>query len=117
MTGGDHSRRRVQDLQRRPVFGGGALGARDVVAVGLVDGDHVGDLDDALLDALQVVAAAGEQQHEEEIDHVGDGDLRLADADRLDDDDVEAGRLAQRHRLARLARDAAERARRWATGG
>ena len=84
----------MQDLQRRTVFGGGPLGACDVVAVGLVDGDHVGDLDDALLDALQIVAAAGEQQHEEEVDHVGDGDLRLADADGLDDDHVEAGGLA-----------------------
>ena len=85
--------------------------ALDIVAVRLVDGDHVGDLDDAFLDPLQVVAAAGKQQHQKEVDHVGDRDLRLADADRLDDDDVEARRLDERHRFARSLRHPAERSR------
>jgi len=60
---------------------------------------------------LQVVAAARQQQHQKEIDHIGDRDLRLADADRLDDDDVEPGGLGQYHGLAGLACHATERAR------
>ena len=87
------------------------------VAVGLVDRDGVGELEDALLDALQLVAGAGQREHEEEVDHVGDGGLALADADGLDEHDVEAGGLAEEHRLARAARDAAGRQRRSATGG
>ena len=51
---------------------------------------------------------AGEDE-QEEVDQVGDRDLGLADADGLDDDDVEPGGLAQQHRLAGAAGDAAER--------
>ena len=50
-------------LATHRVFGRGTFRADDVVAVGLVDGDHVGDFDDALLDALQIIAAAGQEQH------------------------------------------------------
>ena len=39
---------------------------------------------------------------------LGDRRLGLADADRLDQHDVAAGRLAEQHGLARLAGDAAE---------
>ena len=63
---------------------------------------------DAALDALQVVAAAGREQQQEHVGHLGDRGLRLADADRLDDHHVEAGRLAQQQRLARAPRDAAQ---------
>src|SRR3546814_8744451 len=79
------------------------------VAVRLVDEDEVGQLDDAFLDALQLVAASGQEQEQEKVRHARDRGLRLSDADRLDDDDVEAGRLADEHRLPRAARDAAER--------
>ena len=82
------------------------------VAVGLVDRDHVGDLEDALLDALQLVAGAGQGEEEERVDHAGDGHLRLADADRLDQHHVVAGGLEHGHRLHGGAGDAAERARR-----
>ena len=78
---------------------------------------RVGQLEHALLDALQLVAGAGQHEHQEEVDHVGDGRLALADPDGLDEHDVEAGRLAQEHRLARAARDAARRERRSATAG
>src|SRR5690606_27233088 len=44
--------------------------------------------------------------------HGRDGRLRLSDADRLDDDDVIAGRLTQQHGLAGLSRHAAELASR-----
>ena len=91
---------------------GRALGVAHVGAVGLVDGDDVGQLEHALLDALQAVAGAGEREQQERVDHVGDGDLGLADADGLDEHDVEAGRLDDDDRLARRPGDAAEHARR-----
>ena len=80
------------------------------VEVGLVDDDEVGQLHHALLDRLQVVAGVGQLQQHEHVGHAGDGRLALADADRLDDHDVEAGGLAHQHRLARLLGHAAERA-------
>ena len=65
-----------------------ALGAR---AVGLVDDEDVGDLHDAGLDGLNIVAHAGHQHHH--------GDLRVRaisisswpDADGFDDDEIVAG--------------------------
>ena len=113
MTGGDQfGERGAEDVQRRAIFGRGELGAGKIVAVGLVDRDHVGELDDAFLERLQFVAGARHRQHEKEIGHVGDRDFRLADADGLDQHDVVARSLAEQHGLARLRRDAAERARR-----
>ena len=97
-------------MQRAAIFGRREIGALDVVAVGLVDRDHVGEFDQALLDALQFVAGARQHQRQEEIGHVADRGLGLADADGLDQHHVEAGRLAQQHRLAGFGRDAAERA-------
>jgi hypothetical protein len=79
--------------------------------VGLVHRDDVGDLEDAALDPLQLVAGAGQRQEQERVDHLGDGDLRLPDPDRLDQDDVVPGRLDDDHRLPRGLRDPAERAR------
>ena len=74
----------------------------------LLTTNQVGEFDNAALDALQIVAAAGQQQQHEHVDHVGDRGLRLADADRLDDHDVEAGGLAQQQRLAGAPRDPAQ---------
>ena len=54
--------------------------------------------------------APGQHQHEEEVGEVGHRRLGLPDADRLDQDHVEARRLAEEHRLAGLGGDAAERA-------
>ena len=51
-----------QLLGRRPRLVG-------AVAVGLVHRDHVGDLEDALLDPLQLVAGAGQGQEQERVDH------------------------------------------------
>ena len=84
---------RRQDVERALIFGGGRSARATLSPSALLMAIMSASLDDALLDALQIVAAAGQQQHEEEVDHVGDRDLGLADADRLDDDDVEAGRL------------------------
>ena len=118
MTGGDQvAEAGVRILSAARKSAAAILARVDIVAVGLVDRDHVGELDHALLQALQFVAGAGEHQHQEKVGHVGDSGLRLADADRLDDDDVVAGRLAYQHRLARLGGDAAERAGGRARGG
>ena len=74
--------------------------ARAVVAVGLVDGQKVGQLEDALLDALQFVPRPGQQQDEETINHAADEHLALAHAHGLDQHDIEAGGLAEHDRLA-----------------
>ncbi len=99
-----------EDLQCALELDPRELGGREVVAVGLVDRDQIGELEDAALDALQLVAGAGEHEEQEEVDHLGDRGLRLADADGLDQHHVEARRLADQDRLAGLAGDAAQRA-------
>ena len=86
--------------------------AARLLAVGLVHDQHVGELENAFLDPLQLVACARLEQHREQVDHRVHLDLRLADADGLDDHDVEARRLADEHRLARAMGNTAERATR-----
>ena len=88
----------------------GTSGGGGEVAVGLVDQDQVGQFDDALLEPLQLVAAGRRQDQHEQVDHVGDRRLGLADPDGFDQHHIEPGRLAHQSRLARAARDAAERA-------
>ena len=81
-----------------------ALGA---VAVGLVDHEDVGDLEQARLHHLHRVARLG---HEHDHDRVGephDVELGLPDADRLDEDDVHAEGVEQPDDVARRARQAA----------
>ena len=95
-------------MERGGVVGRGVRGGGGEVAVGLVHDDQIGELHDPTLEPLQLVAAARRDQHEEEVDHRRDLHLRLADADGLDQDDVEAGRFAEQERLARPARHAAE---------
>ena len=102
----------VEDVERGPVFRGGGKRALAVVAVRLVHRDHVGELDHALLEALQLVARARDRQQQEEIGHVGNRGFRLTDADRLDQHHVEAGGFADQHGLAGLGRHAAEASRR-----
>jgi hypothetical protein len=95
-------------VQRSGELTGGDAGLDEVVAVCLVDGDDIGELEHALLDPLQPVARAGDHQQQERVDHVGDGRLTLADADGLDDDDVEARCLDEDDRFACRLGDAAE---------
>ena len=63
-------------------------------AVGLVDEDQVGQLDDAALQPLQFVAGGRRQDQQEHVDHLGDRGFGLAGADRLDQHRVKPGRLA-----------------------
>ena len=97
-------------MQGGPVFGRGCSGALDVIPVGLVDRQHIGDLDHAFFQSLQLVAGAGQHQHQKKIGHVGDDGLRLTRADGLHQHHIVARRLADEHRLARFCRHAAERA-------
>ena len=83
-------------------------GRRKVLAVGLVDGDHVGQFQDALLDALQLVAGTGQHQDEEEVDHGGHHGLGLADPHSLHQHHVVSCGLKDHHRLPGGAGNATE---------
>ncbi|MPM47859.1 hypothetical protein SDC9_94580 [bioreactor metagenome] len=96
------------ELHRDGQLAGSDPGLAGVVAVGLVDGDHMGEFQDALLDALQLVTRAGEHQDQIGVDHPLDGDFGLAHADGLDNDDVVAGGFHEQHALAGGAGDTTE---------
>jgi hypothetical protein len=91
-------------------FASGRAGLALVVAVGLVDGDDVGELQDAALDPLQCVAGARDREQQERVHHSGDGHLGLPDPHGLDEHHVVARRLHQHDGLAGGPRDPAERA-------
>ncbi len=76
--------------------------------VGLVDHEHVGDLEHAGLEHLHRVAAAGLQRDQRRVGDLGDLDLALADADRLDQHHVLAEGVHQRDRVGGRAGDPAQ---------
>ena len=100
-----------EEMERVSYVSGGEFGALHVY-LGLVYRDHVGHFHDAAFHALKLVAGVGELEQEEEIDHGVGRHLGLPDTDGLDNDDVEAGGLAEEDDFAGFARDAAERTRR-----
>jgi hypothetical protein len=65
------------------------------LAVGLVDAEHVADLEQARLHRLHRVPRLRAQDHDDAVGGGGHLDLDLADADRLDQQEVEAGRIHQ----------------------
>ena len=90
------------DDARRPGAGAGAPAQRQHLAhlarrllgqrrVALVDDQDVGDLQDAGLDRLHFVAESGRADDDVRVGDATDVNLGLPDADRLDDDDIEAG--------------------------
>ena len=85
-----------------------AVGA---LALGLVDDEDVGDLEDPGLDRLDVVAEARHEHDGRRVRGAHDVDLVLADADRLDEDHVEARGVEHVDGVARRAGEA-RRARR-----
>src|ERR1019366_377165 len=91
-------------------FAASPVGRLLVAAVGLVDRDEIRDLEDAALDALELVARAREHQDDEDVDHVGPRRLALADAHGLHEHDIEPGSPGEQQGLARLAAHPAERA-------
>ena len=81
-------------------------------AIGLVDREHVGALENPGLDRLHVVAHAGRHHDQRGVRGARDLELVLPDADRLDENDVGAPRVEHAHDVARRAREPAERAAR-----
>jgi hypothetical protein len=82
-----------------------------VRAVGLVHRDDVSELEHALLNPLELVAGTGQGEQQEGVGHLRHQGLRLAHADRLDEQDVVAGGGHDDQRFPGRAGDAAEGAR------
>ena len=82
-----------------------------MLAVGLVHGDQIGQLENTLLDALQLVTRTRESEKSEAVHHVRHGHLGLPNTDCLDENHIEACGLEQHDGLARCPSDAAECAR------
>ena len=78
--------------------------------VGLVDDDDVRDLHDARLQRLHAVAGARDQHEHDRVGVVDDVDLRLPDADGLEEDVVLAARVHEQRGLERRLAQPAERA-------
>ena len=78
------------------------------LTVGLVHHEHVGNLHDAGLERLDLVAGARHECHDRDVRRADDVHFVLTDADGLDDDDVFAGRVEHERNVAGRARQAAE---------
>ena len=78
------------------------------LAIGLVDDEDVGDLHDAGLERLHLVAGARHERDDRDVGGADDVDFVLADADGLDEDDVLAGGVEDQRDFAGGARQAAE---------
>ncbi len=87
--------------QHRPQLRGGPLRAR---LVALVHHDEVGDLQQARLDRLDLVAHLGRLEDDRRIGRGRHLHLALARADGLDEDQVEPGRVEHRRRGRRRGR-------------
>ena len=73
----------------------------DAGPVGLVDGEHVGDLHQAGLARLHAVTPPRVDDHDRRVGLAGDLDLDLADADGLDEDPAVPEGVEQADRLRR----------------
>src|SRR5206468_4911299 len=60
-------------------------------AVTLVDDEDVGDFHDAGFNGLDIVAHAGDEDHDGDVGQANDVDFILADADGFDQDEVASG--------------------------
>jgi hypothetical protein len=76
--------------QHRPELGSGPQRAR---LVALIDHDEIGHLEQAGLDGLDLVAHLGRLEHDGRVGRRRHLDLALAGPDRLDQDEVEPGRV------------------------
>ena len=94
--------------EHRPELRGGPQRAR---LVALVDDDEVGDLEQAGLDGLDLVAHLGRLEHDGRVGRGRDLDLALARPDRLDEHEVEARRRRARPRRPWSSRPGRRRAR------
>ena len=87
--------------EHRPELGRRPLGAG---LVALVHDDEVGHLEQARLDRLDLVAHLGRLEDDRRVGGGRDLDLALAGPDRLDEDEVEPGRVEDGRRGARSSR-------------
>lgn len=76
------------------------LGRFAKVAIGFVHDHEIREFKQSALDALQRIAAPGEQEEQGVIHHIGDRRLTLSDPNRLDQYAVVSGRLTQLYGLA-----------------
>ncbi len=97
--------RPVLERQHRLDRRGRAIGA---LAIGLVDDEDVGDLHDAGLEGLHLVAGARHDGHDRHVRRPDDVHLVLADADGLDQHDVEARGVEHRRGFSGRPREPAE---------
>ena len=84
-------------IEHHPQDSRSAIGS---LQVGLVDGEDVGDLQDAGFDGLDVVAQAGGCDDDGGVGCLGDLHLRLARPHRLHEDHLEARRVQHLDRVA-----------------
>ena len=75
----------------------------------LVDDHQVCEFQYAAFHALKLVAACWRDQQKENVRQIRDGNFRLPDACRLDDDDVEACLFKEKDSVLRVFGNAAER--------
>ena len=99
---------RGQQLQCRSVVRDGAAGTLGPFAVGFVDHNVIRQLHHSPLDALKLVACAGNQHQQEEIHHVGRHCLRLPHPHRLHEHSVAARRLKYQNHFSRSTGGSAE---------
>ena len=85
-----------------------AHGRRRAVVIGLVDDEDVSDLEDPGLRGLDGISGPGREQDDRRVGERGDVHLRLADAHRLDEHDVETGGVEQPQCSGRRRRQPAE---------
>ena len=85
----------AHQLQRPRIIRPRCFSHRFQGAIGLVDDDHICNLHDPTLDALQLIAPCGGQQQDEDIRHFGYHGFGLSDADGFDQHRVIARCLDQ----------------------
>ena len=82
------------------------------VKIGLVDGEHIADLQDARLNGLNIVAHTGDQNDHGSVRRPHNVHLGLPDTDGLDKDDIFAERIHDLYRVSSLVRKPAKAAAR-----
>ena len=105
---GQHHRGRPGELGQTdaaPQLAGEAIGAG---AIGLVDHEQIGDLEQPGLHRLDRVARLRRQNDEDGVGDLHHTELGLPDADGLDDDAIEADEIEQIDDLGRRRREAPE---------
>ena len=94
-------------------FGSRTLCGTNVRPVGLVDYHDVSHLHHAAFHTLQLVARSSQHDQQEEVHHVVNCNLRLADSDSLNEDGFVSSRLTEQHRFAGTLRNATKRSASW----